>query len=126
MMTHTREHSLLIYLDADGVLGFTDPTTGGPGETAPIDFGGIPDGGTLIGWMHTHTSQPGINGGYPSDGSNAENGMGDWAVRDLLVSLAMQSDRISVDPNMLMYLLDTEGDRLYEYDKDDRDSDSLG
>lgn len=125
-MNHQREHSAFIFVLADGTLSSSTIRTGNAGETAPFTTADIPTGATVVGWIHSHPYQQGVDGRFPSNENNAENGIGDWGARDMLVQAGAASDRFNVDMNMLLYILDTLGDKLYEYDKDDRDNSTVG
>lgn len=122
---HNLEHSVLVFLDASGNLDFTHPRTGTNGSV-DVRTTDVPDGSTIVAWIHTHPDNGGFLGAYPSNEYNAEDGPGDWAIRDMMVTAGANSTRYDVDPDMLIYILDTVDDLIREYDRMDRDESSPG
>lgn len=120
-MNDNLEHASLIYRMADGTISYTNIATGTLNETASLDTRSIPDGATLVGWIHSHPSDPGTDQRFASDAATSYNNIGDWGAVDTLIAAGAASGRFDVDPNMLTYIIDNASGKTFEYDVNDRD-----
>lgn len=82
-------------------------------------------GGTIVGFIHSHTSDTSI---FPSGGPSQPdlpNG-GDWEFVDALTNGSIPlPNGIMVDPNLVSYIVTTDGE-LHEYTINDRDATTPG
>lgn len=120
------EHAALIYKMPDGTISYTNISTGTNTGTAPLDTRSIPNGATLVGWIHSHPSETGTDQRYPSDETTSYDGIGDWQSVDRLIAAGAASSRFDVDPNMLTFIIDNASGKTFEYDINDRDQKTPG
>ncbi|SHN19650.1 protein of unknown function [Duganella sacchari] len=113
------EYGAFIYRSSDGAL-HTTALARGDEDSSPISF--QPSAGDkIVGWLHSHPVDPVIDERFPSTPRNSSNGIGDTgAARNLL------NNTTSVDPGMLMYILDAKSGQAYEYTAAGGDNRSLG
>jgi hypothetical protein len=115
------EWGVLIYMSPDGWLHTTDPVSlRDPGSIGFQfdDAGYLPDGSTIVGWVHSH---PYIAGSPPQSGLSD---VDDDAFQTMTQAAAANGNRFAVDPSLMTYVLDRSGNRLYEFDVDDDEGDS--
>jgi hypothetical protein len=112
----TFEYGSIIYV-LNGVIGHTDPFT--QKSTDSIDWNAgvamVPNGATIVGILHNHPDEPGIDDTIPSP--TAQGGH-DWEAYDSF--LALNTRGIHADPNLLMYIYSNEDNKTHVYDKGDR------
>ena len=109
------EYGVAIY-EINGQIGYGDITTNNSPDYVNILTRGVPDGARIIGYMHNHPDQPGIDDRVPSSGIDR-----DWHRYDNLVGAAL-SRGITVDANLLLVLYTDQDDKTRIYDKNDKNT----
>lgn len=113
------EYGVAIY-EINGQIGYGDITTNNSPDYVNILTRGVPDGARIIGYMHNHPDQPGIDDRVPSSGYGR-----DWDRYDNLVSSGAALSRgITVDANLLLVLYTNQDDKMRIYDKNDKNTSS--
>ncbi len=110
------EWGVLIYMTSDGWLHTTDPfsnRSSGGLEFPYRDGGYLPDGAMIVGWVHTH---PYIRGEPPQFSMSDRDAD---AFETMTSRAADNGNRFSVDQNLMTYVLDRSGNKLYEFDVND-------
>jgi hypothetical protein len=86
----------------------------------------LPNGAVIVGILHNHPDEPGIDDTIPSLNTMQHPGGHDWQAFDSFLTVSDRNSRgITTDPNMLMYIMAHEsGDPLktYVYDKTDKNT----
>ena len=113
------EYSSIVWTK-DGEVGYTTPYTDHLPDQVNFLGGiaGVPDGATILGIVHNHPDDALVNDSYPS-GAGSEPG-GDWGAYDQIVSHTGLPRGITVDSNMLLWVLNGEDDKIRVYDKTDK------
>jgi hypothetical protein len=121
------EYSAIVYV-VNGVVGWTAPYT--DRDPNSVNFlgalGSVPDGAVIVEIVHSHPEDPQTPDTIPS-GVGMHEGE-DWESYDTIVnwndnhSASQDLPRgITVDPNMLLYILsDEDGGKTHVYDKTDK------
>lgn len=115
------EWGVLIYMSPDGWLHTTDPfSVRDPGQIGfpYADSGYLPDGATIVGWVHSHPYVP----GSPSQSGLSD--VDDDAYTTMSNQAASNGNRFSVSSTLMTYVLDRQNNRLLEFDVDDDEGDS--
>lgn len=115
------EHSAFIFKTADGTLSYSNILTGTLNNTPPMSSALLPDGATLVAWIHSHPADAGTDQRFPSSPGQSY-GPDDWSGVDALIAGGAANPRYDVDPNMLLFILDTASGKTFEYDVNDRDN----
>ncbi|SHN19703.1 hypothetical protein SAMN05192549_105311 [Duganella sacchari] len=114
------ERGALIVRSADGSLHTTPITSGdADGQLNSISYQPVA-GEKVVGWVHSHPEVDGRDERLPSNPHNSNNGIGDTAAARALLQ------NPSVDPGMLMYIVDAKSGQAYEYTAAGSDNRSLG
>jgi hypothetical protein len=115
----TYEYSAIVWT-YNGEVGYTDPYTDHlTGEVNLLGaISAVPDGAVIIGIVHNHPDDPIINDSYPS-GAGSDPG-GDWDAYDAIVGHTGLPRGITVDSNMLLWMVNAEDNKIRVYDKTDK------
>jgi len=112
------EYSSIIWW-LNGEIGFTAPYQGSPSEVNWLGgLDGVPDGAVIIGILHNHPDEPGIDDRIPSPTSL---GGQDWTAYDQLRNWG-GTRGITVDQNLLQYVYTNEDGKTRVYDKTDKET----
>jgi hypothetical protein len=118
------EYGAIFYLK-DGVLQNTGVFGGGqPGDINwNLGFVLIANGAVIVAILHNHPDEPGVDDTIPSLDTMRNPGGHDWRVFDNFLSVSdRNSQGISTDPNLLMYIYTNEDSKTRVYDKTDRNT----
>lgn len=93
-----------------GQLFSTQPITQQSPDSIGFLYSAVPDGATIVAWVHTHPDIP---------GDPRQNGLSriDNGARATMVDAS--NGRFSVDPALMTYVFDNETDDLLEFDEGD-------
>ena len=108
------EYGAFIY-ELNGQVSYTPPFTNNSPDSVNFSTGSIPDGARVLGMVHNHPDQSGIDDRYPSEN--------DWDAYNQLQ--AWNENRgITIDPNMLMFIYSNEDKNVRGYDNTDKNQQS--
>lgn len=115
----TYEYSSIVWTK-NGEVGYTDPYTDHLSDEVNLlgAISAVPDGAIIIGIVHNHPDDPVMNDSYPS-GAGSDPG-GDWDGYDAIVGHTGLPRGITVDSNMLFWMVNAEDNKIRVYDKTDK------
>lgn len=102
---------------------FTNPNSDDPSSEIDWNIGVsmIPGGSIIVGTLHNHPDISGINDTIPSYSDVRTNSRGtDWLSYDSIIGF--NSNGITTDPNLLMYIYSNEDHNTHVYDKNDHNT----
>lgn len=115
------EYGVIVF-EKDGVVGRTEVFTDLDENHINWNGGvpGIPDGARILAIIHNHPASGVVNPGVPSSDSLSD----DWDSYDAVVNWG-GTRGITVDSNLLMYIYTDKTEKMYVYDKTDRNTSHL-
>lgn len=108
-----QEFGAFIY-SLNGQVHYSTIFTNGSPDQVDFNSGYIPAGAHLLGFIHNHPDQSGIDDGYPSPA--------DWHVYNTYANAT--GVNFTVDPNMLQFIYTNQDGQTRAYDKTDKNQNS--
>lgn len=116
------EYSSIVFVH-NGVVGWTPPYTDNSeiGVRFLGGISGVPAGAVIIGIVHSHPDEPGVDDTIPSGAGHTPVQGEDWYAYNTIANVSNLPNNITVDPNMLLWIYTNEdGGSTHVYDKTDK------